>query len=386
MLRALLLAMIVLVLHLAPARADAPPGLGDNAALKYWQAFAQLPKFTDAQEHKLREEYLTMPLDTHAREIVARSDYALRMMHRGAAIAQCDWGLGYEDGIELLLPHAQAARTLSTLACLRARIRFEDGDNAGALDDIVDATALGRHVSVDGTLITVLQNFGIEYRTSDTLAVYLPKLSAPEIKGLKARLDSLPPGGTAAAGLVPFEEKAGLDWMIREIKEQKDKESLLAFVSSFCRSHNDTPEQGREKGRAFLEECGGTVEDVLKKAEEARPSYTRTAKMLELPLDQFEKEFAVETKKQDANPVFKTFFPGVSGMRHSQARADVRRALLATALDIQLGGPEAVKNHVDPVAGGPFEVVTFEGGFELRSKFKPADGKPCLLSLGRRGK
>ena len=78
--------------------------------------------------------------------------------------------------------------------------------------------------------------------------------------------------------------------------------------------------------------------------------------------------------------MFKTFFPAVSSMRHSQARADVRRALLATAFDVQLDGPEAVKNHVDPVVGGPFELSTFEGGFELRSKFKPADGKPWVLS------
>ena len=119
MLRALSLAMTILVLPLGYASADAPLDLGANAALKYWQAFAQLPKFTDAQEHKLNAEYLTMPLDAHAREIVTRADYALRMMHRAAALPRCDWGLGYEDGIELLLPHAQAARTLSTLACLR---------------------------------------------------------------------------------------------------------------------------------------------------------------------------------------------------------------------------------------------------------------------------
>src|SRR5947207_10684632 len=126
MLRALSLAMTILVLPLGYASADAPLNPGDNAALKYWQAFAQLPKFTDAQSHKLNAEFLTMPVDAHAREIVAKADYALRMMHRAVALPRCDWGYGYEEGIELLLPHAQASRTLATLACLRARIRFED--------------------------------------------------------------------------------------------------------------------------------------------------------------------------------------------------------------------------------------------------------------------
>ena len=96
-------------------------------------------------------------------------------------------------------------------------------------------------------------------------------------------------------------------------------------------------------------------------AEETRPSYRLAAKMMELPLDQFEKEFELETRKQAGNPVFKTFFPAVSHLRRSLARADVRRALLATALDVQLDGPDALKNHPDPVVGGPFELRPLRG-------------------------
>jgi hypothetical protein len=386
MLRAVSLALTIFALVPGSASADAPVELGANAALKYWQAFAQLPKFTEALEHKFREECLTMPLDAHAREIVAGADYALRWMHRGAALPKCDWGLGYEDGAELLLPHAQAARTLSDLAFLRARIRLESGDSAGAIEDIVDAMALGRHVSMDGTLITVLLNYAIESRAGETLALYLPKLSAQELKSLKARLAVLPPSGSPAVGLVPFEEQAGLDWFIRKIKEQKDKETMLDFVTSLCSRADDTPDQRRERASAFIEGCGGTQEGVLKMAEETRPCYTLTAKMLELPLDQFEKEFAAEAKKRDANPVFKMLFPAASSLRRSQARAEVRRALLATAIDVQLDGPDALKRHVDPVAGGPFELVAFEGGFELRSKFDSKDEKRWGLVVGRRGK
>src|SRR5947209_19313859 len=99
MLRAFCWTMTILVLPLGYASADAPLNPGDNAALKYWQAFAQLPKFTDAQEHKLNAEFLTMPVDAHAREIVAKADHALRMMHRAATMRRCDWGLDYEEGI-----------------------------------------------------------------------------------------------------------------------------------------------------------------------------------------------------------------------------------------------------------------------------------------------
>ena len=59
---------------------------------------------------------------------------------------------------------------------------------------------LGRHVSLDGTLIIVLVNYAIEHRASETLALYLPKLDAETIKGLKTRLGALPPSGTPATG------------------------------------------------------------------------------------------------------------------------------------------------------------------------------------------
>src|SRR5262249_35644276 len=58
--RALCLALTLLVLPLGYASADAPPDLGANAALKYWQAFATLPKLTEAEQTKLTAECLTM--------------------------------------------------------------------------------------------------------------------------------------------------------------------------------------------------------------------------------------------------------------------------------------------------------------------------------------
>ena len=63
MLRVFYLAMTILLLPLEPASADAPSDLEANAALKYWRAFPQLPTLTEAEQHKLAAECLTMPLD-----------------------------------------------------------------------------------------------------------------------------------------------------------------------------------------------------------------------------------------------------------------------------------------------------------------------------------
>jgi hypothetical protein len=387
MLRAFCLTTAILALPSGHASAEAPSDLGANAALKYWQAFATLPKFTDAEQTRLISEHLTMPLDAQTREIVSKAEYALRMMHHAAVLPRCDWGIDWEaDGIEVLLPQMGAARVLSSLACLRARMRFEQGHRAEALDDLVAATAMGRQVSRDGSLIGVLVGYSIEARMIDALALYLPKLDPGTIPDLKARLDALPEGGNPATGLLACEEKT-LVWFIHKVKSAKDEESLVAILTPLA--VQATHPEGRvsgpaEEGRALLDQCGGTATGVVKFAEAARPSYARMAEKIRLPLAQFEKEFEQETTRQAGNPVFKLFFPAVAKVRQSQARADVRRALFAAAFAVQLGGPDALKSHPDPVAGGPFEYTPFAGGFELRSKFGQ-DGHPLSLTVGRRG-
>jgi len=381
MLRALSLAMTILVLPLQSALADASPDPGGNAALKYWQAFATLPKFTQAENQKIGE-CLTTPLDEPARKLLTNAEYSLQMLHRGAVLRGCDWGMSYKDGIFTRLPHADAARVLTSLACLRGRMRFEAGQSAEAIDDLLAAMTLGRHVSLDRSLITGLVGYNIEHRTIETLAHYLPKLNAKTIADLKTRLDALPPFGSQATALLTS-EKESLDWFIRRVKETKDKESLLAFLSWVGMSEG-MDRDASEKARAFLEECGGTAEGVIKFADELAPCHAMTAKMLDLPLDEFETEFKRESIKRAGNPVYKVFFPALAKVRQSRARADVRRALLSAAIAVQIDGQDALKDHLDPAVGGPFEYSSFQGGFELRSKLKGQDDKPVMLTVGHR--
>jgi hypothetical protein len=387
MLRTLCLATTVLVLPLGHASADAGgPDLGGNASLKYWQAFAQLPKLTDAEQNKLMADYLTMPLDAHARELVTKTDYALRMMYQGAALPRCDWGIDWEaGGIEVLLPQLNAARVLSTLAALRARLRFEEGHNAEAIADLVAALTMGRHVSLDGSLIGVLVGYGIEAHMGEALAVYLPRLNAGMIGQLKKRLGTLPPGSRPATALRTCEENT-LNWLVHKVKQAKDRDSLLALLGSLLGGPEGNGGDAAEKARALLQACGGTADGVLQRAEEMRPAYALMATKLDLPLDQFEAEGSREAKKRAGNPLFKLLFPALPKVRRAQARAEVRQALLQAAFAVQVEGRDGLKQHPDPVVGGPFDYVPFEGGFELRSKLHQQDDKPVTLTVGRRSK
>jgi hypothetical protein len=273
---------------------------------------------------------------------------------------------------------------LSTLACVRARIRFEEAKNAEAIADLVAASAMGRQVSLDGSLIGVLVGYSIEARIGELLALQLPRLNATTIQDLRKRLAALPAGARPSVALRQCEEKT-VGWFIRKVRATKDTESLLTFFTWVGLSEGKDRGEAGEKARAFLKECGGTAAGVVKYAEEMLSYYEEMSRQLELPLDKFEKEFARVSKERAGNPVFKVFFPALLEVRRAQARAEIRRALLEAAMAIQLDGREALKKHPDPALGGPFEYAPFEGGFELRSNMKMKDGKLIILTVGRRG-
>ena len=59
---------------------------------------------------------------------------------------------------------------------------------------------LGRHVSRDGYLVSILVRYAIEERMGRTLAIHLPDLNSEMLGGLRTRLDALPRGGSTARG------------------------------------------------------------------------------------------------------------------------------------------------------------------------------------------
>jgi hypothetical protein len=388
MLRAMGLATTVFVLW-GPEPVGAGSDLAANAALKYWQAITTLPRFTAAEHDQLTAECLTMPLDAGARRMVAEAGYALDMVHRGAALPRCDWAIGWPDeGIGNRLPYLEGATLLSSLACLRARVRFEEGQNALGVADILAAMTLSRHTTWDGSLPSLVTCYANERRLSETLALNLARLDAQTIKDLTKRLGALPAGGSLATG-VRQEQLLESGWFVRKVREAKDRDSLLAFLGRMCNN-------SRDEGRALLDACGGTAAGVIKRTEEVRAWYPVLAKHMDLPLDQFAKEQNQAARRLGANPMYKMWAPPIISCRWRQAEADIRRALLSAAVAVQEGGIHTLKTHPDPVLGGPFEYVPFAGGFELRSKWRPDEKslakwylgrpEPLVLMVGRRGK
>jgi hypothetical protein len=262
-------------------------------------------------------------------------------------------------------------------------LRIEEGQSTEAILDLAAALTLTRHLSTDSGLIVLLLAYNLEYRVSEAVATLLPRLDTQSLHALQDRLIALPTGGRPAE-MLHFEEK-NLAWIIRKVKKSRDERDLVMLLAMLV----DVEEPGRGKSRVvaarkFLEECGGTSNDLLKHFEALRPTYARLAPMLDLSVDQFTQEWARIQASNAANPAFPLLFSAYPRIRLAQARAEVRRALLAAAVDVQIHGRDAVKNHPDPGRDrGALDYSPLDSGFVLRSKLEGGDGKPLAITVGR---
>jgi len=154
------------------AESAEPNELGNNAALKYWKAFAMLPKLEE-EDGKLLVKPSECPVNERTRQIVEKAKPSLKLMYKGAKIGPCDWGHDLTEGPNLLLPNIGKARDLARLAALRARVRMADGDADEGTNDLVATLRLAHHVGDHGTTLVetlvdyAMRNIAIETAASD---------------------------------------------------------------------------------------------------------------------------------------------------------------------------------------------------------------------------
>jgi hypothetical protein len=359
---------------MARLSAQSRPGteLAANAALKYWQAFAHLPPRNDEQQRRIGDWRAT-PLDAQARRLVEDSQNSFLYLRRGAALPRCDWSLNYEDGIGLLLPQLDRSRTLTLLACLRARLALADGHPADALDDILAVFALGRHIA-DPIMISLLVDYNLEQNAIDAVAMMLPKLDAAALRHVAERLDSLPTAGTLEQTLVT-ERDYFSSWAIRWLKEQEQAGGdLRAKVKSLM------------LGSESEDEIMRLVDDksakrLIQALEELVPFYEEQRRLVALPRDQFLAQWPDLEKRQSANATAKAMLPSVIKVVDARDRYRARFAMLKAAIAVARDGQAALAKHPDPFGRGPFEYKALPKGFELQSKLT-LDGKPVGLIVG----
>lgn len=369
---------LVVLLTLGPTFAaaewaDVKSDLGDNAALQYWQAFAQMPALDKGAE-KLLGEWQTASLDDPAvQKLLDESHKSMLYLRRGARCERCDWGLEYNDGIGLLLPHLSRSRDLARLAALYARNEYERGNRKALQANAIGMMALARHVGRDPLMICLLVRYGIEGFVVDLVAPYVPEIKAPYDESM-AMFDALPPAPDLRH-TIGAEKQYFLQWIINKFQEEEDREPGASVKLWHQMLGPDAPQELKD-----IQSFG----QIMKLTAELPPVYDELETLAGLPKPHFDEQYPQFRKRVTADSALVRYFlPDVEQLQAKEHRNEARLAMLLAAVAVTEAGPEKLADFKDPFGDGPFEYRAIDGGFELRSKLL-FENEPVTLTVGKR--
>jgi hypothetical protein len=194
--------------------------LGDNAALRYWAAFAQMQDsaITDEEATKLNG-ILSGPVpydDLKYKDLVERNRPALDTMAGGTVFANCDWGLDYHRGPDTPVEYVRKSLELGRLNVLYAFHLQIAGDKDGAVRALAAGIRFSRDVANGGPLFAALaaKDLLTTHFKAVGFLLHMSGLSAPQRAILQKAVAQLGP--------------VGVDW---KSATRRDLESLRCSVS-----------------------------------------------------------------------------------------------------------------------------------------------------------
>src|SRR5689334_12528248 len=159
-LRVISFIILCLAVPLGPAVAQQNEQLGQNSALRYWSAFAEMQD-SGISDQQAIELYAildgTAPYkDLKYYELVEKNRIAVETMARGTAISNCDWGVDYALGPDAPVEYVRKALTLGRLNVLYAFHLLQNGNKDGAVRSLTAGVRFSHDVANGGTLFATL--------------------------------------------------------------------------------------------------------------------------------------------------------------------------------------------------------------------------------------
>ena len=185
------------------ATAQQPPEacLSDNAALRYWSAFAQMrdSAITPEQASELQAvlDGTTPYSESKYRDLVESNRLAVQTLQRGTALSQCDWGLEYQLGTEAPVEYVRKALALGRLNVLYSLHQLTTGDRRGGIHTLSAGIRFSHDVAAGGPLIAALaaKKLLVSNLRAVDFAVQMKALSSDEKALLSRELGKLGPEG-----------------------------------------------------------------------------------------------------------------------------------------------------------------------------------------------
>jgi hypothetical protein len=370
-----------------------------NPALLYYQAFLAAPHPEPADNNYLlssTNNWRGQKLTPRFAELLGKYDNELRLVRQAAhTTVPCDWGIDRSAGPATMLPHLARAKAVAQIARLHAMWALQQGRPADACEDLVASLVLGRNLSRDGTVISVLVQIAIEAIVCDAIAENFGQFPPEVLHQLVAGLDGPPARGTMAAAVL--NEKAAFnDWAWRRILELRQQNpgndaKVMEGIRHFLGLAPPPPDEG-DSWERLTQAAGGTSEGVLRLIQEDARMCERAAVVVALPYKEYESQVKVFSREfeKSPNPFVTNAVPGFLRGRAKELRMQVVLAMVRAAVEYKLHGEQGLQSVADPCGQGPFALkrFVFEGvdrGFELRSAFDVGDYPQVLIFAEKEG-
>ena len=136
-------AVLVLLIS-APSLSAYPP---DNAAVLYYKAF-MLYESPDNIGPMLWDYWKgNIKSNEKIEEFLKKNRRVIDIVLEATGVDNCDWGLDYSQGTEILLPPLHKAREIFVLLAVDARMQTQRGDYRQALDRCMSIYRMARHLN-----------------------------------------------------------------------------------------------------------------------------------------------------------------------------------------------------------------------------------------------
>jgi hypothetical protein len=232
--------LMVAILLVSTAFAQQTPSIGDNAALRYYAAFAQMQDYaiTDAEAKKLNG-ILDGPIpydDSQYKDLVEKNKPALETMARGAALPKCDWGLDY-IGEDTPVDYARSGLALGRLNVLYAFHLLIAGDKDGAVSAIKAGLRFSQDVANGGSLFATLaaKSLLVTHLRAIAFVLHTEELSAAQRLVLQKGVTQLGPNALDW----PSAAKRDLESLrSRYSNDPQTSASLTRIISSYVAALN----------------------------------------------------------------------------------------------------------------------------------------------------
>ncbi|MBL9170109.1 MAG: hypothetical protein JNN07_20410 [Verrucomicrobiales bacterium] len=369
-----------------------------NPALLYWQAWAQIPDFSEADRGYLfTNEWRGQVLPPRAGELLSRYNSVFKLLYRGGkAQVPCVWGYDLTDGPEALLPGLAKAKAVAQAARLRVSWHLQQGNQAAARDELIAAFIEGRNLATDRILISALVQFAIENICMNAVVDNYHRFKPETLKEVMAGFAAAPARGSIADS-ISTERSSMYGWILVKLAdlkaEAKNEPEMLEKAQALLQMIVSTPDQPRpEWAKDVLAAAGGSMDGLMNYVKQLDPLYTELESILRLPYSQASVQIKQFNQKIENQPnlLAREFLGPFDRSLAKQFEAEVKLSMLRAAVAYTTQGETGLNSVIDPSTRLPFEFQPFSlngarRGFQLRAQFGFGDAPGVLIFAEKDG-